>query len=93
MILTKIRNYLQGRGAATLGEIARHLGSEPAAVQGMLQVWIEKGRVRRHQPTGSCGSSCTQCDPSAIEIYEWLEPDGKKSSMELPVSVPGHCPR
>ena len=72
MILKEISRYLQQQRAATLGEIARHVNSEPSAVQGMLDQWIRKGKVRRSLATSSCNSSCSRCDRTAIEVYEWL---------------------
>jgi hypothetical protein len=91
MILKDIRHYLQQRGQATLGDIARHFDSEPSAVQGMLEHWIRKGKVRRSLATRSCGSSCSKCDPTAIEIYQWLS-EGVDSSRGLPVDLrPSKC--
>ena len=75
MILKDIGRYLQDRGQATLGDIARHFDSDPGAVQGMLQ-WVRKGKVRRSLATRSCGSTCSKCDPTSVEIYQWME-DGE----------------
>ena len=86
MILKDIRHYLQQRGQATLGDIARHFDSEPGAVQGMLEQWIRKGKVRRSLATRSCGSSCGKCDPAAIEIYQWLS-EGGDSPTGLPIDL------
>jgi predicted transcriptional regulator with HTH domain len=73
MILKDIRLYLQQRGQATLGDIARHFDSDPSAVQGMLEQWVRKGKVRRSLATSSCGSSCSKCDPTSVEIYQWAD--------------------
>lgn len=73
MILSDIRNYLEQRGQATLGDIALHFDAEPDAVRGMLELWMQKGKVHRQMATASCGDSCSQCDPSATEIYVWNE--------------------
>lgn len=71
MILSDIRHYLEQRGQATLADIALHFDADPDAIRGMLEVWIRKGRIRRRMATASCGSSCSQCDPAATEIYSW----------------------
>ena len=73
MILSDIRHYLEQRGQATLADIATHFDAEPDAVRGMLQLWIRKGKIRKQMATGSCGGSCTQCDPATTEIYVWNE--------------------
>ena len=81
MILSEIRDYLRERGRATLADIALHFDAEPDAVRGMLQVWIHKGKVHRQMATGSCGSSCNQCDPASTEIYVWSEQPAEARSL------------
>jgi hypothetical protein len=73
MMLARIRDYLQQRGPASLGDIARHLDAEPAAVRPMLEVWINKGRVSR-LPLASCPGGCRQCDGADTELYAWGAP-------------------
>jgi hypothetical protein len=70
-MLSDIRTYLQERGQASLSDIARHLDVTPEVARGMLELWLKKGRVHRMAATPSCGSSCSQCDPSTTEIYVW----------------------
>lgn len=88
MILSDIRDYLEKRGQASLGDIALHFDSDPAAIQGMLDVWIRKGKVEKRAATASCGSSCQQCDPATTEIYRWVE-SPSKADAQLPVNC-GH---
>ena len=71
MILSDIRDYMQQHGQVSLADIALHFDSEPDAVRGMLDVWIRKGNVYRRSATSSCGTSCSQCDTAATEIYVW----------------------
>ena len=71
MILSDIRNYLRERGQASLSDLALHFDSEPDAVRGMLAIWLRKGRVRSFRLGQSCGG-CTQCDPAANEVYQWV---------------------
>ena len=84
MILSDIRRYLEQRGQATLSDIALHFDADPDAVRGMLDVWINKGKVHKQMATGSCGSSCTQCDPDTTEIYVWGRKEAETRSI-LPV--------
>lgn len=73
MILSDIRRYLEQRGQATLADIATHFDADPDAVRGMLELWMRKGKIHKQMATGSCGSSCTHCDPATTEIYVWNE--------------------
>ena len=71
MILSEVRDYLSGRGQATLAEIALHVDSEPEAVRGMLERWVSKGRVERRKVEAACGTSCNRCDQASMELYIW----------------------
>jgi len=75
MILSEIRNFMQQREQFSLADIALHFDIEPDAARGMLETWIKKGKVRRRSATSSCGTSCSQCDAAATEIYVWEESD------------------
>ena len=75
-MLSAIKRYLIQHRQATLADIALHLNSPQAAVRGMLERWILKGKVRRIQANAACGSSCRKCDPALTEIYQWEESDG-----------------
>lgn len=82
MILSDIRSYLQQRGQASLADVALHFDSDPDAVRGMLEIWVKKGKVHRRSATSSCGTSCSQCDTAATEIYVW---ESNTLSVELPL--------
>ena len=90
MILSDIKRYLMRCGQASLGDIALHLDAQPDAVRGMLEQWMRKGRVRRHLATSACGGSCTRCNPSSTEIYEWIGP-GRPVYTAQPIVLPGDC--
>ena len=87
MILSDIRDYLQDRGQSTLADIALHFDIEPDAARGMLDIWIRKGKLQRRFATSSCGTSCSQCDTAATEIYVWKS---RPLSIDLPLPVDCH---
>ena len=86
MILSEIRSFMQQHGQVSLSDIALHFDVEPDAARGMLDIWIKKGKVQRRSATSSCGTSCSQCDTAATEIYVW-EP----GSFSAELSVPPGC--
>ena len=73
MILSDIKRYLQERGQASLEDIALHFGSSTEATRGMLALLVNKGVLEQCQSALACGTSCTQCDASALEIYRWTD--------------------
>ena len=81
MILADILEFLQQRETASLGEIARHVSAEPAAVRDMLLTLQRKGKVHRPEPAGGCGSTCQQCAAGSLELYAW---GPQQSSTQLP---------
>ncbi len=83
MILSEVRDYLKERGQATLLDVALHFDIDPETARGMLDVWVRKGRIHQERATASCGSSCSQCDTAATEIYVWGE------TPAIRVQVPG----
>ncbi len=89
-MLSTIKHFLQQRRRATLAEVAAHVHAEASAVQGMLELWVRKGQVRKSMATASCGGSCTQCEAASVEIYEWLEGPGIGLVVNPPLPCRGH---
>ena len=72
MILQHIKTYFMQHKVISLFDLKRELNQDPAFIRDMLQVWIQKGKVRCTQKTASCGVRCTKCDPLLTELYEWI---------------------
>jgi putative ferrous iron transport protein C len=70
MILSKIRDYLQANGNASLQDMANRFDIAPDALRGMLAQWVARGRVVCEPPSGNCGGCC-KCDAAALEVYRW----------------------
>lgn len=73
MLLQQIKTHLMERKFSSLFDLKRELGQDPALLRDMLQVWIQKGKVRCAQKTSNCGVRCSKCDPMLTEIYEWID--------------------
>ncbi len=73
MILSELRDYLKQQHRLSLLEMANHFNVDADALRGMLQKWVHKGRVKRIDTGGACGTSCCKCDPAMTELYEWVE--------------------
>ncbi len=61
-------------GPITIGELSRKLGVEPSALEGMIQFWVQKGRLRSEddQLSGmycSCGTGTDSCTPVSDCIF------------------------
>jgi hypothetical protein len=85
-MLAELGRLIRARGAITLAEAARHLDASPEAVEGMLEHWIRKGRVRRVTPD-RC-RCCTACGPEGPAVYVWVGHEAEAGEPDKPV-----CPR
>ncbi|MEW6593626.1 MAG: FeoC-like transcriptional regulator [Thermodesulfobacteriota bacterium] len=73
MDLLRLKGYLKARKMTTLQDIATHFRSDMATVAPMLDIWIGKGKLRKHHGTLGCRKGCCHCDPAAVVTYEWIE--------------------
>ncbi len=73
MVLSELRNYIQLNRRVPLIDLANRFNTDPNALRGMLQKWIDKGRIRKISGETGCSTGCCKCDPATLEFYEWLE--------------------
>lgn len=77
-VLIALRDYVRERRSTSLLDISNRLEIAPEALRGMLQHWINKGVIQRHDFGASCGgcnpsAACGTCSSSAsFEIYDWV---------------------
>jgi len=73
MVLQQVlREIESARGPVDASALSRKLGVEQSALEGMLQFWVRKGRLRERPicvtlPTcagGACGATCPLMDPA-----------------------------
>jgi hypothetical protein len=69
----EIKKYLVKRKIATLQNIAFHFRMETEAVTPMLDMWILKGKLKKHDSDFRCQKGCCKCDPATMEAYEWID--------------------
>ncbi len=73
MILSELRDYLRHNRRALLVDMSNRFDMEPDALRGMLQKWVNKGKVRKLSGDSACSTGCCKCDPATLELYEWVE--------------------
>lgn len=61
MLQRVLQEIEAAQGSINLGELSRKLGVEQSALEGMIQVWVRKGRLRDDSqtaeiPLSSCAS-------------------------------------
>lgn len=73
MDLVTVKHYLQERKLNQLKDIALHFRTDVTTVQPMLDIWVRKGKVKKHQSHKSCGMGCRGCDSTTVIVYEWID--------------------
>ncbi len=73
MDLIQVKQYLRERRGVPLQDVALHFKVDVETVRPLLDVWINKGKVRKHAGTVAICKGCCKCDPATIETYEWME--------------------
>jgi hypothetical protein len=68
----EIKHYLLKRKRATLKDIAIHFRTETATIMPMLDLWIQKGNIKKYATNLGCQKGCCKCDPAFLETYEWI---------------------
>ena len=72
MILSDVRDYLKQQHRVALADLVNHFNVDADALRGMLSKWISKGYVRVIPLESNCGTTCCKCDPTLVELYEWI---------------------
>jgi hypothetical protein len=84
-----LRAFETARGPLSLNDIARDLGITPGMLDGMIEYWVRKGKIRPAASGPACSScasakSCCTFSPHAPRSYVLVTGD--------PVEVSGrHC--
>lgn len=73
MDLVQLKQYLRQRKVVPLQDMALHFRVDVETVRPLLEVWINKGKVRKRAGAEGACQGCCKCDPATIETYEWIE--------------------
>jgi len=83
MLLTDLREYLTGRKRASVTDLASYFGMDHTAVEGLLALWMSKGRVRKLNDALPCGT-CGKCESATTDVYEWIGVNGCADPAQPP---------
>lgn len=93
MQLRDVLNAFEQNGPTSLAQMSRALDVEPSALDGMIQFWVRKGKLRAVCDMGcsSCGvqSSCPIC-VATPRRYELVTDDGASAQAKPAQEPPRH---
>ncbi|MGE4559644.1 MAG: FeoC-like transcriptional regulator [Desulfobulbus sp.] len=73
MDLIQLKHYLRSRKITPLLDAANHFQVDADTIRPLVEIWIEKGKVRRYPDRDSHCGGCCKCCPSIGEFFEWLD--------------------
>lgn len=83
MILAEIKHYLSSQHSATLNDLSIHFDTDPEALRDMLQLWVQKGKIKMIQTEGGCGGKCGKCKCASFETYQWVQSQEIRSVQKV----------
>ncbi|MBM3421961.1 MAG: FeoC-like transcriptional regulator [Chlorobi bacterium] len=72
MTLSAIRDFLRERGPASVGDIARHFGSDTVMAETMIDEWIRRGMVEKKAADSFSHVCCGKCSAHRSDICHWI---------------------
>lgn len=69
-MLLAIRDFIQAHIVVSSEQLCREFRLATDALEPMLEIWINKGILRK-MSAKNCGGGCRTCHASAILYYEW----------------------
>lgn len=72
-LLQTIREILSAKKRLSLNALAKACSSTTDDIEAQLCFYLHKGLVKKKNLRLPCGTSCQQCDLSALVIYEWVQ--------------------
>ncbi len=70
-MLSAIRSFIQDHRMVSIEQLSREFCVAADALGPMLEIWINKGCIRKANQKKNCGSSCNACHVQRITYYEW----------------------
>ena len=72
-MLLLIRDYIHREQLVSTERLAREFHLDEQALQPMLDVWANKGVIRRYQEKEACQSSCFRCPTKGPVFYQFVD--------------------
>lgn len=74
-MLLALREFVQRHHVVSAEQLAREFKIAVEALEPMLNIWINKGLLKKTNKGDNCGSGCNSCKPKARQLnyYEWRE--------------------
>lgn len=69
-MLVQLLDYIRKQGVVSTQQLSRFFHIDEAALQPMLNIWINKGAIKPCETSSSCKTSCFKCHKTTPVYYE-----------------------
>ncbi len=73
MILAELKQYISQKKSVNLMQLIKHFNCDEHVIRDMLNLWINKGMIKKSNNPPGCGSKCSKCLPLMVEFYHWCD--------------------
>ncbi|HVT62316.1 MAG TPA: FeoC-like transcriptional regulator [Legionellaceae bacterium] len=70
-MLLALRDYIKRYQMVSTEQLVREFHMAAEALEPMLEIWIQKGKIQLCTDKKRCGTSCQSCQPQVY--YEWCD--------------------
>ncbi|MGL5741179.1 MAG: FeoC-like transcriptional regulator [Legionella sp.] len=71
-MLLQLRDYICREGVVSTQQLTREFRLDLQALQPMLDLWMNKGVIRKCQEQKNCQSTCFKCRTHSPEYYQYI---------------------
>jgi hypothetical protein len=72
-MLLQLRDYIKKGQTVSIEQLAREFHIDSQALQPMLDIWVNKGVVKKHDKKLSCKTLCSSCNINNPVYYHWID--------------------
>ncbi|MGK2889237.1 MAG: FeoC-like transcriptional regulator [Candidatus Malihini olakiniferum] len=72
MTLIELRNFVKEKRRVSLQEVSQKFHVETGVVEGMMEIWIQKGKIHSHENASGDCSGCCSCEKGLQLYYDWV---------------------
>ncbi|MCX7091204.1 MAG: FeoC-like transcriptional regulator [Legionellales bacterium] len=80
-MLSAIRNFIQIHRVVSVEQLSREFCIATEALGPMLEIWVNKGYIRKSNQKENCGTGCRSCYVQRVVYYEWCRHLSRQSEL------------
>ncbi|MES2997876.1 MAG: FeoC-like transcriptional regulator [Pseudomonadota bacterium] len=71
--LLELKKFIAEKKIVTLSLLLQTFHTSKEEIVAILELLIQKGRVKKCFKTPACATQCFKCQPESFALYQWIE--------------------